>query len=58
MNLVWAMLVIAAVTAVAVAAMLLVRRGAPEGSRFADGEPDHRVLLVAGGDLLDGSVLE
>ena len=26
--------------------------------RLADGEPDHRVLLVAVGDLLDGSVLE
>ena len=34
--------------------LLLLR---PAG-RLADGEPDHRVLLVAAGDLLDGSVLE
>ena len=35
-------------------ALLLV---GPAG-RLADREPDHRVLLVAAGDLLDGSVLE
>ena len=38
MNLVWAALIVAAVTTVAVASMLLVRRGAPEGSRFTDGD--------------------
>ena len=38
MNLVWPALVVAAAVAVAVAAMLLVRRGAPEGSRFTDGD--------------------
>jgi amino acid transporter len=38
MNLVWAVLVTAVVTAAAVAAMLLVRRRAPEGSYFADGD--------------------
>src|SRR6266511_3825112 len=38
MNLVWALLVIVAVTAAAVAAMLLVRRNAPDGSYFNDGD--------------------
>jgi hypothetical protein len=38
MNLVWALLVIAAATGVAVAAMLLVRRNAPDGSYFNDGD--------------------
>ena len=38
MSLVWAALIIVVVTTVSVAAMLLVRRGAPEGSRFADGD--------------------
>jgi ABC-type multidrug transport system fused ATPase/permease subunit len=37
-NLVWAALVVAVVVAVAVALMLLVRRGAPDGSYFADGD--------------------
>ena len=38
MNLVWATLVIFVAAALAVAAMLLVRRSAPEGSRFKDGD--------------------
>jgi len=38
MNLVWAILIIAVSTAVAVVAMLLVRRRAPDGSYFADGD--------------------
>jgi hypothetical protein len=38
MNLVWAVLAIAAATGVAVAAMLLVRRDAPDGSYFNDGD--------------------
>jgi hypothetical protein len=38
MNVVWAALIVIAVTAVAVTAMLLVRRHAPEGSYFADGD--------------------
>jgi hypothetical protein len=38
MSLVWAGLVVAGVTAVAVTAMLLVRRSAPEGSYFEDGD--------------------
>jgi hypothetical protein len=59
MNLVWAMLVIAAVTAVAVAAMLLVRRGAPEGSRFADGDRASGVfgVLATGFSVLLGFVV-
>jgi amino acid transporter len=38
MNIVWAALVVVGVTAVAVAAMLLVRRQAPEGGYFTDGD--------------------
>jgi Protein of unknown function (DUF4239) len=38
MNLVWAALVVAGATALAIAAMLLVRRNAPDGSYFADGD--------------------
>ena len=38
MNLVWGILIILAVTSVAVGSMLLVRRGAPAGSRFQDGD--------------------
>ena len=38
MNLVWAGLIVPGVAAVAIAAMLLVRRGAPEGSYFEDGD--------------------
>jgi hypothetical protein len=37
-SLVWAGLLVAGVTVVAVAAMLLVRRGAPAGSYFEDGD--------------------
>jgi hypothetical protein len=37
MNLVWAGALVVGVTAVAVSAMLLVRRRAPEGSYFEDG---------------------
>jgi hypothetical protein len=38
MNVLWAVLITVVVTAVAVAAMLLVRRRAPDGSYFADGD--------------------
>src|SRR5689334_22148899 len=38
MNLVLAVLIVVAVTAVAIAAMLVVRRRAPEGSYFEDGD--------------------
>jgi Protein of unknown function (DUF4239) len=38
MNLVWALLVVLAATAVTVTAILLVRRNAPDGSYFNDGD--------------------
>ena len=38
MSLLWAGLIVAAVTAVAITAMLLVRRQAPAGSYFEDGD--------------------
>ena len=38
MNLVWAALIVAGVTVVAITAMLFVRRRAPEGSYFEDGD--------------------
>jgi hypothetical protein len=38
MNLIVAILIVVAATAVAVVAMLLVRRGAPDGSYFNDGD--------------------
>lgn len=59
MNLVWAALVIAAVTAPAVAAMLLVRRRAPEGSYFADGDRASGVfgVLATGFSVLLGLVV-
>src|SRR5215204_3194628 len=38
MNIVWAALIVVAATAVAVAAMLTVRRRAPDGSYFADSD--------------------
>jgi hypothetical protein len=38
MGIVWASVIFVVVTALAIAAMLVVRRGAPEGSRFADGD--------------------
>ncbi len=38
MNLVWALLITATVAGVAIGVMLLVRRRAPEGSYFADGD--------------------
>ena len=59
MNIVWAALVIAATTALAVAAMLLVRRGAPEGSRFADGDRASGVfgVLATGFSVLLGFIV-
>src|SRR3982751_357742 len=38
MNLVWASLIVLGAAALAIAAMLLVRRGAPAGSYFEDGD--------------------
>jgi hypothetical protein len=59
MNLLSAALVIAAATALAVAAMLLVRRGAPEGSRFSDGDRASGVfgVLATGFSVLLGFVV-
>jgi Protein of unknown function (DUF4239) len=58
-NLVWAALVIAAATALAVAAMLLVRRRAPEGSYFADGDRAAGVfgVLATGFSVLLGFIV-
>ncbi len=59
MNVVWAVLVIAATTAAAVAVMLLVRRGAPEGSRFRDGDRASGVfgVLATGFSVLLGLIV-
>jgi succinate dehydrogenase/fumarate reductase cytochrome b subunit len=59
MNLLWAALIIAAVTALAVTAMLVVRRGAPEGSRFVDGDRASGVfgVLATGFSVLLGFVV-
>ncbi|MGZ8631820.1 MAG: bestrophin-like domain [Actinomycetota bacterium] len=59
LDLVWAVLIIVGVTAAMVAAMLLVRRGAPEGSRFQDGDRASGVfgVLSTGFALLLGFVV-
>jgi hypothetical protein len=59
MTVLLATLIVVAVTAVAVAAMLLVRRGAPEGSRFADGDRAAGVfgVLATGFAVLIGFVV-
>ena len=59
MNVVWAALITAAVTAVAVAAMLLVRRRAPEGGYFADGDRAAGVfgVLATGFSVLLGFIV-
>src|SRR3954449_2668205 len=59
MTVLLAVLIVAAVTAVAVATMLLVRRGAPEGSRFTDGDRASGVfgVLATGFALLAGFVV-
>jgi hypothetical protein len=58
-NLVWAGLVVVGVTAVAVAAMLLVRRSAPAGSYFEDGDRAAGVfgVLATGFAVLIGFVV-
>jgi hypothetical protein len=58
-NLVWAALIIAAATAPAVAAMLVVRRRAPEGSYFADGDRAAGVfgVLATGFSVLLGFIV-
>ena len=59
MNIVWATLITVAVTAVAVAALLLVRRGAPEGGYFEDGDRAAGVfgVLATGFSVLLGFIV-
>ena len=59
MNLVWSALVIAVTAAFGVTAMLLVRRRAPEGSRFVDGDRASGVfgVLATGFSVLLGFVV-
>jgi hypothetical protein len=59
MNVVWAALIIAAATSVAIVAMLLVRRRAPEGSRFTDGDRASGVfgVLATGFSVLLGFLI-
>jgi hypothetical protein len=59
MNLVWAALIVAAVAAPCVAVMLLVRRRAPEGSYFSDGDRASGVfgVLATGFSVLVGFVV-
>jgi hypothetical protein len=59
MNLVWSVLVIVVTVGVAVTAMLLVRRRAPEGSRFTDGDRASGVfgVLATGFSVLLGFVV-
>ena len=59
MNLVWAGLIVVGVAVVAIAAMLLVRRGAPEGSYFEDGDRASGVfgVLATGFAVLIGFVV-
>jgi hypothetical protein len=59
MNIVLALLVTAAVTAVTVTAMLLVRRRAPEGSYFTDGDRASGVfgVLATGFSVLLGFII-
>jgi Protein of unknown function (DUF4239) len=58
-NVVWGFLIVAVVTAVAVAAMLLVRRTAPEGSYFSDGDRASGVfgVLATGFSVLLGFIV-
>jgi hypothetical protein len=58
-NLVWAVLVVLGVATVAIAAMLLVRRGAPEGSYFEDGDRASGIfgVLATGFAVLIGFVV-
>jgi hypothetical protein len=58
-NVVWAALIVVAVTAAAIAVMLVVRRTAPEGSRFADGDRAAGVfgVLATGFSVLLGFIV-
>jgi hypothetical protein len=59
MNVLWGVLVTAAVTAATVTAMLLVRRRAPEGSYFSDGDRASGVfgVLATGFSVLLGFIV-
>ena len=59
MNVLWGALITLVVTAVAVTAMLLVRRSAPEGSYFADGDRASGVfgVLATGFSVLLGFIV-
>ena len=59
MNLVWSAIVVVVTVAVAVTTMLLVRRRAPEGSRFTDGDRASGVfgVLATGFSVLLGFVV-
>jgi preprotein translocase subunit SecG len=58
-NIAIAVLIVAVVTAIAVIAMLLVRRGAPDGSYFADGDRASGVfgVLATGFSVLLGFII-
>jgi hypothetical protein len=58
-NLVFGALIVAAATSVAVAVMLLVRRGAPDGSYFSDGDRASGVfgVLATGFSVLLGFII-
>ena len=59
MNLVWGFLILVAADAVAIAAMLLVRRRAPQGSYFTDGDRASGVfgVLATGFAIFAGFVI-
>jgi amino acid transporter len=59
MSIIWAAVALVVVTAVAVAAMLLVRRRAPEGSYFTDGDRASGVfgVLATGFSVLLGFII-
>jgi Protein of unknown function (DUF4239) len=59
MDLVWAVLIVVGASALLIAAMLIVRRGSPEGSRFQDGDRAAGVfgVLATGFALLLGFVV-
>jgi hypothetical protein len=59
MSILWGAVIVVVVAGTAIAAMLLVRRGAPEGSRFSDGDRASGVfgVLATGFALLAGFVV-
>ena len=59
MNVVWGLLIVVGVAGVAIAAMLLVRRRAPEGSYFSDGDRASGVfgVLATGLSILLGFIV-